>query len=117
MTEVFASPAPPLLDMYTYLEQRQQEAVSSQTKSTALEEANEPGMLSPDDCTQNVKLQEANVVSNARFVVEISEDEIRANRLDEEEIRQLPGGKFANYTPGSPSNVSPLDRSPCDYIC
>ncbi len=109
MTEVFASPAPPLLDMYTYLEQRQQEAVSSQTKSTALEEANEPGMLSPDDCMQNIKLQEANVVSNARLVVEISEDEIRANRLDEEEIRQLPGGKFANYTSGSPSNVSPLD--------
>ncbi len=79
--------------------------MSSQTKSTALDEANEPGILSPDDCTQNVKLQEA----NARFVVEISEDEIRANRLDEEEIRQLPGGKFANYTPGSPSNVSPLD--------
>jgi hypothetical protein len=33
-------------------------------------------MLSPDDCTQNVNLQEANVVSNARFVVEISKDEI-----------------------------------------
>jgi len=50
--------------------------VSSQTKSTTLEEANELGMLSPDDYTQHVKLQEANVVSNARFVVEISKDEI-----------------------------------------
>jgi hypothetical protein len=95
--------------MYTYLEQRQQEALSSQTKATALEEANEPGVLSPDDCMQNIKLQEASVVSNARFLVEISEDEIRANRIDEKEIRQLSGGKFANYTPGSPSNVSPLD--------
>jgi hypothetical protein len=109
VAEVFASPAPPLLDMYTYLEQRQQEAVSSHTKATALEEANEPGVLSPDDCTQIINLQEASVVTNARVVVEISEDEIRANRIDEEEIRQLPGGKFANYTPGSPSNVSPLD--------
>ncbi len=50
--------------------------MSSQTKSTTLEEANELGMLSLDDYTQNVKLQEVNVVSNARFVVEISEDEI-----------------------------------------
>jgi len=33
-------------------------------------------MLSLDDYTQNVKLQEANVVSNARFVVEILEDGI-----------------------------------------
>ncbi len=76
VTEVFASPTPPLFDMYTYLEQRQQKVVSSQTKSTTLEEANELGMLSPDDYTQHVKLQEANVVSNARFVVEISKDEI-----------------------------------------
>jgi hypothetical protein len=76
VTEVFASPTPPLLDMYTYFEQRQHEVVSSQTKSTTLEEANELGMLSLDDCIKNVKLQEANVVSNARFVVEILEDEI-----------------------------------------
>jgi hypothetical protein len=74
--KVFASPTPPLLYMYTYLEQRQHEIVSSQTKSTTLEEANELGMLSHDDHTQNVKLQEANVASNAKFVVEISEDEI-----------------------------------------
>jgi hypothetical protein len=33
-------------------------------------------MLSLDDCTQNVKLQETNVVSNVRFMVEISDDEI-----------------------------------------
>jgi hypothetical protein len=76
MTKVFASPTPPLLDMYMYIEQRQQEVVPSQIKSTALEEANELGMLYSDDYTQNVKLQEANVVSNARFVVEILEDEI-----------------------------------------
>ncbi len=50
--------------------------MSSQTKSIALEEANELGMLSPDHRTQNVKLQEANVVLNARFVVEILEDGI-----------------------------------------
>jgi hypothetical protein len=37
--------------MYTYLEQRQQEVMSSQTKSIALKEANELGMLSPDDYT------------------------------------------------------------------
>jgi hypothetical protein len=42
--------------MYIYLEQRQHEVVSSQTKSTTLEEANELGMLSLDDYTQNVKL-------------------------------------------------------------
>lgn len=76
MTKVFASPIPPLLDMYMYIEQRQQEVVPSQTKSTTLEEANELGMLYYDDYTQNVKLQEANVVSNARFVVEISKGEI-----------------------------------------
>jgi hypothetical protein len=76
MTKVFASPTPPLLDMYMYIEQRQQEVVPSQTKSTTLEEANELGMLYYDDYMQNVKLQEANVVSNARFVVEISEGEI-----------------------------------------
>ncbi len=64
-------------------------------------------MLSLDDYKQNVKLQEANVVSNARFVGEISEDE----------ICQLLNGKFSNYIFGSPSNVSPLDRFPCDYIC
>jgi hypothetical protein len=52
MTEVFASPTPPLLDMYMYIEQRQQEVVPSQTKSTALEEANELGMLYFDDYTQ-----------------------------------------------------------------
>jgi hypothetical protein len=62
--------------MYTCLEQRKQEVMSSQTKSIALEEANELGMLSPDHRTQNVKLQEANVVLNARFVVEILEDGI-----------------------------------------
>jgi hypothetical protein len=39
-------------------------------------------MLSLDDYTQNVKLQEANVVSNARFVVEISKDEIWTNLLN-----------------------------------
>jgi hypothetical protein len=44
--------------------------------ATTLKEANELGMLSLDDCTQNVKLHEVNVVSNARFVVEILEDEI-----------------------------------------
>jgi hypothetical protein len=62
--------------MYTYLEQKKQEVMSSQTKSIALDEANELGMLSLDHCTKNVKLQETNVVSNARIVVEILEDGI-----------------------------------------
>jgi hypothetical protein len=50
-------------------------------------------------------------------MVEISDDEIWANRLNEEEIHQLLGGKFSNYIISSPSNVSLLDWFPCDYIC
>lgn len=85
VTDVFASPAPPVLDMYTYLEQRRQESSLGPSHSDRLTSTEE---------------------SAADMVTPISEEAIAMNRMSEAEIRELPGGKFLNYSPGIPSNVS-----------
>lgn len=105
VAEVFASPAPPVLDMYTYLEQRQEEALLSSCTASQPINVLESGS-SPDCNIQEVEREEWKNGAIEACVREIPEEEIQANRLSEDEIRELPGGKFSKYAAGCPSNVS-----------
>ncbi|KAG0616977.1 hypothetical protein M758_5G156600 [Ceratodon purpureus] len=103
VSDVFASPAPPVLDMYTYLEQRRLGPCTSSLGPSRLEDPNRSG----SDCSANQDLRGENGEGRAAAVTvpNIPEEVIEANRMSEEEIRELPGGKFVNYTPGSPSST------------
>jgi len=103
VTDVFASPAPPVLDMYTYLEQRRQEALTS-----GLGPSHSDRLARDDLARENSPEENGEGESAAMTVTKVLEEVIEANRMSEEEIRALPGGKFLNYTPGIPSSVSDM---------
>jgi hypothetical protein len=103
VSDVFASPAPPVLDMHTYLEQRRRDSCMSSLGPSRSEDSDRLG----GDCLAKQDSQEDNGGGKAASatVTKVPEELIQANRMSEEEIRELPGGKFVNYTPGSPSSV------------
>ncbi|XP_024365077.1 uncharacterized protein [Physcomitrium patens] len=103
VNDVFANPAPPVLDMYTYLEQRRQGSFLLNVGPSLLE-GSEP--LASDCLPQHDSEGETGRSgATATTVTEVPEEVIKANRMPEGEIRGLPGGKFANYTSGSPTNT------------
>lgn len=106
VTDVFASPAPPVLDMYTYLEQRRQESLTASLGPSQSEDSDR--LARDSSAQQNSAEGNGEGESAAVTVTEVPEEVIEANRISEEEIRELPGGKFLNYTSGIPSKVSDM---------
>ena len=104
VSDVFASPAPPVLDMYTYLEQRRQGACILSLGSSHLKDSNQ--LASDRLAKHDLQGENMDVRPTAVTVTKVPEEVIKANRMSEEEICELPGGKFVNYTPGFPSSVS-----------
>lgn len=99
--EVFSSPAPDVLDLQAYLNEKQWEQENSDT------ELNKP----PTVCeifkvnsTEDKAQFPAPNLSNFTGDI-ISEMEILSNKLSEDEIREMQGGKFSNYAPGIPSHI------------
>eukprot|EP01018_Ginkgo_biloba_P025067 Gb_26417 [translate_table: standard] len=99
-SEVFSSPAPDILDLNTYLEEKHQEQRNGHTelKKTASTTIN-----IERNSTESKEQSQSSYCSSS--IENILETEILANKLSEDEIRAMPGGKFANYTPGVPSHI------------
>lgn len=112
VSDVFASPAPPVLDMHTYLEQRRRDSCMSSLGPSRSEDSDRLG----GDCLAKQDSQQDNGGGKAASatVTKVPEELIQANRMSEEEIRELPGGKFVNYTPGSPSSTLYLKNLAAD---
>lgn len=94
--EVFSNQAPDVLNLHTYLDQRPK-LLSTRSDTFKIDNV-QTGLL-----PSNPQIQAPNLELDK--VEEIPEQNIICNRLSHEEIRQLPGGKFANYSPGQPSHI------------
>lgn len=97
--DVFSRRAPEVLDLCTYLDQRPETRTSTSSSSPL----DTPKRNLVESQSAPLSIQDGN--SELGAVEEISEQEILHNRLSQEEIMQLPCGKFVNYSPGNPSRV------------
>lgn len=95
--EVFSRPAPEVLELHDYLNQKTQIELGSSPDATLPEVV--ASQCAPDDTAVHEQ-------DHLDLVKEIPEEEIIKNRLSQDEIQKLPCGKFANYSPGTPSHVS-----------
>eukprot|EP00249_Psilotum_nudum_P001996 c14807_g1_i1 orf=346-1605(-) len=104
--DVFANRVPEVLYLHSYLDQRQKAIPTTIDRAENYEtsEMHNPNAMGtggiPTDPDINHPRSECSTLPK-----EISEIEILSNRLLEDEIRDLPCGKFANYSPGEPSHI------------
>ncbi|KAJ7569802.1 hypothetical protein O6H91_01G095000 [Diphasiastrum complanatum] len=99
VAEVFASPAPAVLDLHTYLEERRQETIKSDTDEQLMAEASTSKIGNAVCIQNNLK------ISDTMELSQIPEKDICSNRLTVAEIKEWNGGMFSKYSPGIPSNV------------
>lgn len=99
--EVFSSPAPGVLDLQAYIDEKHWEQKNNDTELNNRPIACESLKVSSTEC--QAQLQVPNLSTSSGDV--ISEMEILSNKLSEDEIREIQGGKFANYAPGIPSHI------------
>ncbi|KAH7445706.1 hypothetical protein KP509_01G021100 [Ceratopteris richardii] len=92
VNEVFSSPAPEVLNLHAFLRQRS-DSMPCFAENIHSKDLSEEKKQVDDLSSQN------------HYVATISEDEIIRNCLSLDEIRELPCGKFRNYSPGIPSKV------------
>lgn len=92
-SEVFLRPAQEVLELHDYLNQKSQVDVASCADAA----------LPASRCEQHADTAREQDCHD--LVKEIPEKEIVKNRLSQDEIRNLPSGKFVNYSPGTPSHV------------
>lgn len=99
--EVFSSPAPDVLDLQAYLEEKHREQENDDAELNKPPNVCEILKVSSTECKSQLQ-----VPNLSNFIGDnISEMEILSNKLSEDEIREMQGGKFANYAPGIPSHV------------
>lgn len=97
--EVFSKRAPAVLELHSYLNQRSKiESVSSVDAASSESPGTQCEQFASISCTRESELK-------LDSVEDIPEQEILRNRLSDDEIRRLPCGKFASYSPGNASQV------------
>ncbi|XP_057847027.2 uncharacterized protein LOC131056780 [Cryptomeria japonica] len=99
--DVFSRPAPEVLDLHTYLEEKH--ALCKDNKSETSKDLIVIGNSEEKGSEYKVQMEVPN--DNNLTADLISETEILSNKLSEDAIREIPGGKFSNYAPGLPSHI------------
>ncbi|KAH9313370.1 hypothetical protein KI387_028405, partial [Taxus chinensis] len=101
VSDVFCRPAPDVLDLHTYLEEKHDSCKDNNLEMAKIPSVAENLEGKGAGHKEQIEVPNYNNVTGGLIL----EREILSNKLSEDEIREISGGKFANYSPGLPSHI------------